>query len=118
MKHRMKIEFETPTFEREHPIAKEGGGGTQKIWRFENGFGASVVRFSILNLIGRKEKIGSYGIDKGLWELAVIKFKGKKILDHKICYTTKITDDVIGHLTEDEVEKILKRISKLKGKTI
>jgi len=112
----MKIEFEKPTFEREHPIAKEGGEGEQRIWRFENGFGASVVRFSIANLVGRKEKIGSYGINEGLWELAVVKFKGKKILDYELCYTTGITEDVIGHLTENEVEKLLKRISKLEEK--
>ena len=109
----MKIDFKKPTLEREHPIVKEGGEGTQKIWRFKNGYGASIVRFSIPDFIGRKEKIGSYGINEELWELAVIKFNSKDILDCELCYDTKITNDVIGYLTEKEVVKILNKIQKL-----
>ncbi len=40
------------------------------------------------------------------YELAVFK-------DGHICYDTPITDDVIGHLTADEVGKILKKIEAL-----
>ena len=105
------IDFNNPSLEREHPMVVEGGEGTQKIWRFENGFGCSVVRFSIADLFGREEKIGSYGINKDLWELGVIKFKEDGCFS--IVYDTKITDDVIGSLTEKEVEKYLERVKKL-----
>ena len=110
-----KIDFNKPTLERDHPIVQEGGEGTQKIWRFENGYGASVVRFSIKRRLSTiSTKIGSYGVDKGLWEMAVIKFNGHEIDDFELCYDTEITSDVIGYLTEKDVLKYLKKIQKLK----
>jgi hypothetical protein len=61
-------------------------GGVQRVYKFPNGYGASVIRHK-----------GSYGYSKGLWELAVLdEFGG---LD----YTTSITNDVLGHLSEEEV---------------
>jgi hypothetical protein len=84
--------------------------GIQKIYRFENGYGASVVRSKLEGIEG----YGTYTDNENEWELAVIKFNGDAFNDFKICYDTKITDDVIGHLLEDEVEDILKRIKKLK----
>jgi hypothetical protein len=89
----------TPTVEREHPA---GIGGTQKLYRFDNGYGASVVRFKY-----------SYGYEYGLWELAVLKFTGTGIGDYNLDYTTPITSDVIGHLTPDEVEQTLTLIAAL-----
>jgi hypothetical protein len=70
-------------------------GGVQKIYEFDNGYGASVIRHQ-----------GSYGFSKGLWELAVLHYGD-------LCYHTHITDDVIGHLTETEVDKYLKQIEEL-----
>jgi len=103
----MKIEFDKPTEERPHAIAVEGGGsGVQKIWRFDNGYGASVVRFSLNNFMS----VGSYGVEEGLWELAVIKLEGKSFT---ITYDTPITQDVIGHLTEKQVVNILYQIKNL-----
>ena len=61
-------------------------GGTQRIYKFPNGYGASVICHK-----------GSYGYSKGLWELAVLNEFGE--LD----YTTPITNDVLGHLSEEEV---------------
>ena len=116
----MIIEFNKPTLEKEHPIVKEGGKGTQKFWKFKNGYGASVVRFSIPNLFNiTREKIGSYGVEKGLWELAVIKFKKDDDTENgkpnfELYYKSKITSDVIGHLKEKEVIEILKKIKRLK----
>lgn len=86
--------------ERAHPI---GMGGVQKLFRFANGYGASVVRFS-----------GSYGGTAGLWELAVIKFTGDGITDFTLDYTTPITDDVLGHLSDEGVDAVLCRIEALK----
>ena len=48
----------------------------------------------------------SFGGDRGLFELAVLK-------DGNICYSTPITNDVIGNLTADEVTKYLRQIEKL-----
>jgi len=70
-------------------------GGVQKVYEFDNGYGASVIRHQ-----------GSYGFSKGLWELAVLHYGD-------LCYHTHITDDVIGYLTETEVDKYLKQIEEL-----
>ncbi|WP_175878869.1 hypothetical protein [Burkholderia sp. BCC0097] len=74
-------------------------GGVQKIYRFENGFGASVVQHEFI-----------YGGDAGLWELAVIKFNGDS---WSLTYDTEITDDVIGNLAWIEVKDLLSRINAL-----
>jgi hypothetical protein len=71
-------------------------GGTQKLYEFPNGRGASVVRHSF-----------SYGAADGLWELAVLDRKGE------IDYSTPITNDVLGHLSDDEVQAALERIAAL-----
>ena len=52
---------------------------------FRNGYGVSVVR-----------GFGTYGAEPGLFELAVLK-------GEELCYTTPITDDVLGYLNKDEV---------------
>lgn len=107
-------DFNKPSFEHPHNIIQEGGEGTQKFWRFKNGYGVSAVRFFISNIFNplRKEKIGSYGVEKGLWEIAVLKWIDDD--NWELCYTTKITSDVIGYLTEKDVEKYLKKVKKLK----
>ena len=75
-------------------------GAVQKLYKFANGYGASVVKGE-----------HTYGGDEGLWELAVLKFKtdGDFVLD----YSTPITEDVEGHLTDDAVEELLDRIEAL-----
>ena len=70
--------------------------GEQYVYRFNNGYGASVVRHLI-----------SYGSERGLWELAVLYFEGD---DWVLSYSTDITDDVIGYLTPVEVNALLHRI--------
>mgnify|MGYP003126135067 FL=1 len=71
-------------------------GGVQKVYEFDNGYGASVIMHQ-----------GSYGYSKGLWELAVLDTDGS------LCYDTPIAGDVIGHLNEEEVNKILSQIEEL-----
>lgn len=71
-------------------------GGIQYKFKAENGYGASIVRHSF-----------SYGNENGLWELAVIDKDGR------ISYDTPITDDVLGRLTEEEVNSTLVKISEL-----
>ena len=73
-------------------------GGDQWKFTFRNGRGASVIRHS-----------GSYGGPAGLWELAVLDADGH--LD----YTTPITSDVEGRLTEDNVRELLRAIAELEA---
>ena len=71
-------------------------GGIQCRFKFDNGYGASVIRHD-----------HSYGGDYGLWELAVT------LADGSLCYSTPITDDVIGYLTAGEVGLHLNQIEAL-----
>ena len=71
-------------------------GGVQKVYSFDNSYGASVVRHE-----------GSYGFKAGLWEIAVLDSQGE--LD----YSTPVTSDVIGHLTWKQVSLHLREIQKL-----
>lgn len=106
--------------------------GVRYVFRFENNYGASVVKH-----------LGSYGYDQDLWELAVIRF-GKydelcveyfenhdcdeeleELLDamesdeddeddvYDLTYDTPITDDIEGHLTDEDVRNLLARIKEL-----
>ena len=75
-------------------------GAVQKLYRFSNGYGASVVKGE-----------HTYGGDEGLWELAVLTFDTNG--DIELCYTTPITTDVEGHLTDDAVEELLAKIEAL-----
>lgn len=77
------------------------GGGNQRLFRFEgSSHGASVVCHW-----------GSYGGDLGLFELAVIHYKDDTEWD--ICYCTPITEDVLGHLTEEQVQETLAQLDAL-----
>lgn len=75
-------------------------GAVQKLYRFANGYGASVVKGE-----------HTYGGDEGLWELAVIRFNTDG--DFSLDYTTPITEDVEGHLTDDAVEELLAKVEAL-----
>jgi hypothetical protein len=75
-------------------------GAVQKLYKFANNYGASVVKGE-----------HTYGGDEGLWELAVIVFDTNG--DFNLCYTTPITTDVEGHLTDDAVEELLAKIDAL-----
>ena len=77
-------------------ILGEFPNGIQRIYKFKNGYGASVVMHN-----------GSYGGNKGLWELAVLNEEGD------LCYHTPITQDVIGHLTDTKLQSILEEIKAL-----
>ena len=71
-------------------------GRKQCIVQFPNGYGASIVQGEY-----------TYGGRDGLYEIAVF---GK---DGHISYSTPITDDVLGYLSEEEVEKTLTDIKNL-----
>ena len=82
------------------PIStKPLNGGTQSLYRFDNGYGASVVQGPY-----------TYGGTEGLWELGVIVWDGD---DYRLTYETPITDDVLGRLGEGDVAEKLQEIAAL-----
>lgn len=70
--------------------------GIQATIKFDNGYGASIVRHNF-----------SYGHEDGLYELAVLDSRDR------LTYDTPVTDDVLGYLSEDEVTDALKQIQEL-----
>jgi hypothetical protein len=85
------VTFQELSFQ-DHPM----GMGKQCIVQYSNGYGASIVQGP-----------HTYGGKDGLYELAVF---GK---DGEITYDTTITNDVLGYLSEAEVEKTLLDIKNL-----
>jgi len=75
-----------------HPA---GMGGTQATVDFDNGYGASVITGPMF-----------YTDEDAPYELAVMK-RGK------LTYETPITGDVLGHLTAEDVERVLDDIAAL-----
>ena len=78
--------------------------GVQYLFKFENGYGASVVKHWC-----------SYGYREDLWELGVLYFESENPVKYHLSYNTPITDDVIGYLTDEEVRELLGRIKALPG---
>jgi hypothetical protein len=81
-----------------HPVLS-GGDAVQALHFFPNGYGVSVVRFP-----------GSYGYAEGLYEVAVLE---GSIDDYDLCYDTPITDDIMGHRDETDVEIIMEEVQAL-----
>ena len=88
--------FDDLVFEK-HPIAidtiPDYKDAKQAVLNFDNGYGVSV-------LLGKC--FYSNGVDT--YELAVL----------SICYATSITDDVIGHISSNEVTDIMTKVQQLK----
>lgn len=74
-------------------------GGQHKVYKFPNNYGASVIQNDY-----------SYGGERGLWEVGVIFFFGD---DYELTYSTPITEDVLGYLTDEEVCETLEQIKNL-----
>ena len=95
-KERPPNNFDTTVFKelnfQPHPM----GMRQQCIVQFPNGYGASIVKGE-----------HTYGGKEGLYEMAVF---GK---DGHISYDTPVTDDVLGYLSEEAVEKTLTDIKNL-----
>lgn len=76
-------------------IDRESGNSMHHIYEFPNEYGASVVQNKY-----------SKGNEDGLYQLSVLK-------NGVFCYSTPITNDVIGYLSADEVAEYLQRIEEL-----
>lgn len=79
-------------------------GGTQDLYEFANGYGASVIRHR-----------WSYGNELGLFELAVIEWDDKYVAGWDLIYDVPDADNLVGHLTADEVQERLTQIEKFQG---
>ena len=73
--------------------------GVQAKHFFDNNYGVSVIKSS-----------HSYGGSKDLYELAVLKGVEE---NWEICYDTPITEDVLGYLSEEEIEVLLYEVENL-----
>jgi hypothetical protein len=82
------------------------GDGLHAVMLFENGYGVSVVRFTI-GAFG----YGSYTDDENEWEVAIIKGTGD---DWDLTHDTPISNGVIGHLNDDGVTDIMRQVQELK----
>ncbi len=96
--------FESPVLVRPHPF----GRGVQRLYRFPNGFGASVVNELRPAMSGDRR----LELSTSRWELSVVKWQGEKF---HLCFTTPVAGDICDQLDEDEVEALLKQIAELKG---
>ena len=91
----LELKIENPKWKYER---EERAGGVQYIFTFENGYGASVVKF-----------YGTYGFGRDLWELAVLK-------NGRLHYDNPVADgDVKGYLTDEKVNNLLREIESFKG---
>lgn len=108
--------FDNPTVKRLHPICREGPHGmtegVQLLYFFPNGYGASVVQWTMN--ISRPD----YFPGKHTWELGVLSVSPADVDDSGIpeyclCYTTEITGDVIKPLRPTDVEMYLQMIMAL-----
>ncbi len=97
---------------KQHPA----GNGLQARLDFPNKYGVSVVRFKkvynpldnfIVEMCAENNQYGSYTSNEQEWELAVF-YNGD------ICYNTNITSDVLGHLSDKDVTKVMAKVQKLK----
>jgi hypothetical protein len=79
-------------------------GGVQYQFRFDNGYGASVVKAR-----------GTYGYEQDLWELAVLTWdkSSNGEWDYDLNYYTPITDDVVGYCTDQKIREYLQQIKDL-----
>ena len=87
---------------REHTL----NGGSQTVYKFDNGYGASVICGGWY----------TYGDDEAPYELAVLKFYTDK-QGFGLCYDTPITDDVVGHQTGEQIINLLMQIKELPNET-
>jgi hypothetical protein len=84
--------------------APAGMGGAQKIYRFPNGYGASVLTGGVEGMFYTRD---------GTSELAVIRFTGDGHKDFELTYDTPVADDVLGYLSDEEVAETLDKIAAL-----
>lgn len=86
-------------------VPHPNGGGIAARLRFSNDYGISVIRTDY-----------SYGGSEGKFEIAVLEYLNESETSFELCYSTPVTDDVVGHLTGSQVTKYMKLIQRLPKK--
>ncbi len=66
---------------------------------YTNGYGVSIISNEY-----------SYGGRDGLFEVAILKGDEE---DYDLCYDTPITSDVLGYLSDKDVEDLIEEVKKL-----
>lgn len=87
--------------EKDLEIKREANGGLQWIYKFNNGYEASVISGGFY----------AYTDEERPYELVVI--KKNKNNEWFLNYDTEITDDFKDYQTEEQINELLKRIEKL-----
>lgn len=98
----------------DEPHHKGVWGGRQKIYKFPNGYGASVIPEYIDREVKEYEEhenpelpvLGLMKPKKGFWEIGVF-------YNDQLTYDTPITDDVLRHQADPDVDNILGQIFRL-----
>lgn len=92
--------------EKEH-IVKENLGAVrhQYLFKFDNDFGASVIK-----------GYGTHGYEDDKWELGVIHWDPYG--NYHLTYETRLTDDVIGWLSVEDVNDLLDKIKEIGTQTL
>ena len=92
-------------------FSKRIGWITRYRFKFDNGFGASVVKGD-----------GTYGGEDDLWEIAVITFdeNGEYYINssNPITENWESSDDVLGWLTDEDVNRYLEKIKILDSNSV
>lgn len=73
---------------------RAGRGDMQYIFKFPNGYGASVIK-----------AFGSYGYEQDFWEVAMIKFNDAGVWE--LVGSNEIMDDVEGYCPDSRVRILL-----------
>ena len=72
--------------------------GMQILFRFPNNYGISLVCHSF-----------SYGNDDNEFEIAIINYDSEDNDYWDICYTTKLTQDVLGYQSKEDVIDVIQK---------
>ena len=89
--------FEQNLFSKENDM-----DGVLYRFKFDNNFGASVIKHKY-----------SYGYEEDLWELGVLVFGNGYPERGVLTYNTKVSGDVEGYLTDEDVRNLLQQIKDL-----
>ena len=78
-------------------------GGIQKVYKFPNGYGASVIQHR-----------GSYGYQKGLWEVAFMDVDTRDFVDPPLDFLSEYYNPdpgIYGSLNDPDVDRCHKSLS-------
>lgn len=91
--------------------------GDQRIYRFANGLGASLVQIQAIAAHNRNLVMPFTGVhpvtEEALWEVLVVIFNSDDDTDFSMCFDTPVADDPIRNVTKSQAELILREIKEL-----